>query len=246
MSNSEKFDKLFKEFDSETQKKAKKYKIETYYTNNERKSYVGLKKCIDKLSEKKYNPYYNNYDFIDFFIKIRNIKFHSNDDIYFYITDETIKKFESILEEVKHPFTLKKKCIKNVYFATLNSNVKDIMKEMNNRCYTHIPIYFNDSKKELVGIFSENSLYDFLMKNDFICIEDNTTFDDIKECISIDNSNDRIMFKSEKSLYDDVVNNFIMEYKKRSRLECIMVTQSGGKNETITGILTIWDIVGMR
>lgn len=246
MSNSEKFDKLFKEFDSETQKKANNYKIEFDGQSDQKNGYIGLKKCVNDLSEKNYSPYRDNYDFIDFCIKIRNIKFHSNDDIYFYLTDEAINKFESIVEMVKHPFTLESKCIKNVYYATLNSKVKDIMNEMNDKSYTHIPIYSDDSRSCLVGIFSEYSLYDFLMKNDFICIEDNTTFNQIKECIAPNNSKERVMFKARNSLYDDVVNEFIKEYKKKSRLECIMVTHSGSEKECVIGILTIWDIIGMR
>ena len=243
MSNSERFDKLFKEFDKETQKKAKKIKIEVDCTRDKKNGCIGLKACVDNLRNLRCNPYFENYDFIDFCIKIRNIKFHSNDDIYFYLTDETIKKFETILEEVKHPYTLNSKSVKNVYDAKLSSNVKEVMKKMNENCYTHIPVY-DDLNGKLVGIFSEYSLYDFLLKNEFIVIEEDTTFSQIRECINLENLNGRVIFESKYSLYDDIVNKFIKEFKNKSKLECIMVTDSGSKNEKVIGILTIWDVIG--
>lgn len=243
MSNSEKFDKLFKEFDQETQKKAKQKRIKFDCTYDKKNGYIGLKSCVDNLYNLRYNPYFENYDFIDFCLKIRNIKFHSNDDIYFYLTDETIKKFEKILEEVKHPYTLNSKSVKGVYDAMLSSNVKKVMKEMNDKCYTHIPIY-DDLNGNLVGIFSEYSLYDFLLKNEFMVIDEDTTFDQIRECINLENLNGRVIFESKNSLYDDVVKRFIEEYKNKSKLECIMVTNSGKKSERVIGILTIWDVIG--
>lgn len=230
MSNSEKFEKLFKSFEEETRKKI----------NNED---LTLSDCINTLKGKRYNPYYRDYDFIEFCRKIRNIKFHSNDDVYFYLTDETIYKLETILDEVKHPFTVENKSIKNIYYATLSSNVKEVMKQMNEKCYTHIPIY-DDNCKNLVGIFSEYSLYDFVLKNEFIVVTDETKFSEIENCIKVDNSKERVFFEARNSLYDDVVNKFIKEYKEKNKLDCIMVTQNGKIGEKVIGILTIWDIIG--
>lgn len=230
MNNSEKFEKLFKSFEVETKNKVKNKSLT-------------LEECVKELKDKRYNPYLRDFDFIDFCRKIRNIKFHSNDDIYFYVTDETIKKLEDILEEIKHPFTVENKSIKNIYSATLSSNVKEVMQEMFNKCYTHIPIY-DDNCNELLGIFSEYSLYDYILKNEFIVIDNKTTFKDIEECIKIENSKERVFFEARNSLYDDVVNKFIKEYKERKKLDCIMITQNGKCNEKIIGILTIWDIIG--
>ena len=42
MSNSEKFDKLFKEFDQETQKKAKQKRIKFDCTYDKKNGYIGL------------------------------------------------------------------------------------------------------------------------------------------------------------------------------------------------------------
>lgn len=243
MSNSEKFDELFKKFDFETQKKARNLRIKFSCNNDEKNGYIGLKQCINELYRFRYNPYYKDYDFIDFCIQIRNIKFHRNDDNYFFLTDDTIEKFKEVLKKVEHPDNVLAKATKNVYSANLSSNVKEVMNEMNINSYTHIPIY-DENNKKLVGIFSEFSLYDYINKNGVILIEDDTTFQQIEDCIKIENSNERVIFKSKTDLYDDTVNDFIKQYKNKNKLDCIMITDSGSADEKVIGILTIWDVIG--
>ena len=52
---------------------------------------------------------------------------------------------------------------------------------MNENNYTHIPIYQDGSKKELVGIFSENSIFQYLLKDKIIEVDVDKKFSDIKE-----------------------------------------------------------------
>lgn len=240
MNNNEKFNYLITEFEQETKKRAKEnLKI------NEPIEKLRLTESIEKLKAKGYNPYLRDYDFICFCRDMRNGKFHDNKyNNYFNVTDELIEKLEEVIDEVKHPFSVESKATKNVFSASLSYKVKDTMKEMSNKCYTHIPVYKDDKKSQLVGIFSENMLFDFISKNGYIVIEENTTFEEIQECISLNNINGKIEFVSRKLLYDDVINKFIKEYKNNNRLECIMVTHSGDKTEKVIGILTTWDIIG--
>ena len=55
-----KFDKLFKEFDRETQKKAKQKRIKFDCTYDKKNGYIGLKSCVDNLYNLRYNPYFEN------------------------------------------------------------------------------------------------------------------------------------------------------------------------------------------
>ena len=45
-------------------------------------------------------------------------------------------------------------------------------------------------------------------------------------------------------LYDDVVNEFISEFKNKNKLSCVMITQNGKETEKVIGIITAWDIIG--
>ena len=106
--------------------------------------------------------------------------------------------------------------------------------------YTHIPIYDND---KLIGIFSENSLFQYLFKDEIVEISNKTTFSEILNYISLDNTKELIKFKSKKTLYDDIVSDFMNEFKNNQKLSCIMITENGKPNERVIGILTAWDII---
>lgn len=230
MNNQEKFTKLFIEFDEETKKKLN-YK------------YKDLDVCIDELRKNGYNPYVKEYGFITFCRRLRNISFHNTNDNYYLITDETIKKLSEVLEEVKHPYKVYSKATINIYSKTLNDKVLPTMIDMNEKSYTHIPIYSEDNK-ELVGVFSENSLFQSVMDNEIVGIDEATTFNDIKDCINFDKSKELVKFVPRDLLYDDVVNDFIREFKNNNKLSCVMVTNSGKNTERVIGIITAWDIIG--
>lgn len=231
MNNNDRFNELFIEFEEETKKKVKN-------------KYLTLEKCIEELKNKRYNPYLREESFIDFCRKIRNIKFHGTNDHYFLITDDTIQKLEDIVNEVKHPFKIEHKATKNVFSANLHSNVRKIMREMDEKSYTHIPIYSDSSEKELVGVFSENSIFQSLIQKQTIEVRDSTTFEDIRTCIDLRNTKEVIKFVSRDKLYDDVVNDFIQEFKDKKKLSCVMVTHHGTSKERVIGILTSWDVIG--
>ena len=231
MNNIEEFRKLFNEFEDETKKKLN-YK------------YDKIGECISILADKRRNPYFNERSFIEFCTRLRNIASHNNNDNYYLITEDTITKFKEVLNEVKHPYNVYSKATKNIYSKTINDKVLPTMNEMNEKSYTHIPIYDTDNKT-LVGIFSENSLFQFLSDDDhFIALDEHTTFDTIRKCIDLDKTKEIVKFVSKDKLYDDVVSDFIKEFKEGNKLACIMVTENGKKTEKVIGIITSWDVIG--
>ena len=230
MNNIEKFRKLFLEFEVATKKKV----------GNDR---LNLDECIKELKSKRINPYIRDDSFIDFCRRLRNINSHNINDNYYLITDETITKLEKIVEEVKHPYKVSNKATLNIYSKTLNDNVMNTMKDMNEKNYTHIPIY-DETNKHLVGICSENSLFQYSLEDKIIEVDENTTFNDIKKCIDIKLSKEIVKFVAKDNLYDDVVNEFISEFKNKNKLSCVMITQNGKETEKVIGIITAWDIIG--
>ena len=230
MNNIEEFRKIFKEFEDETKKKLK-YK------------YDDLGECINILSDKRWNPYFSERSFIQFCRKLRNIDSHNNNDKYYLITDDTILRLKNVLEEVKHPYKVYNKATTNIYSKNVNDLVLTTMKDMNDKSYTHIPIY-EDDNKTLAGIFSENTLFQYVMNDKIIEIDENTTFNDIRKVIDLKNSKEIIRFVSKEELYDKVVNEFIKEFKENNKLACVLVTNSGSKNEKVMGIITAWDVIG--
>lgn len=240
MNNEELFRKLFVDFDIETKKKLKREEVISLL-NKDKKIEPNLSDYIDALKVKRISPYYNEYDFISFCRWCRNRISHINDnEKYLIYTDDLINKFKMILDVVKHPYTVYSKSIKKIYSANINDNVKKVMKTMSDSNYTHVPIYDND---KLVGIFSEGALFNYLLDNNEINIDDKTIFNDIKEYIDITNSNELVEFVSKDMLYDDIINYFINKFNDGKKISCILITHNGKKHEKILGILTYWDII---
>ena len=228
MENTEIFRRKFLEFEKLT-------------TNEENKDEKLIEK-IKELKNKHREPYYSQYDFIDFCRVCRNrIAHNSYENEFIFYGEDMIKRLDGIIEEIKHPFKVYDKSTKNVYSANLNDNVREKMKMMMENNYTHIPIYDNN---KLVGIFSEGVLFIYLYENEIVEIDENTLFKDIKDFISFNNSKEIIKFASRNRLYDDICLEFINEFKKGSKLSCVLVTENGKAEEKVIGILTAWDILG--
>ena len=228
MNNIERFRNLFLEFETETKKKVDKD--------------LSLDECVRELKNRRLNPYKNEDSFIDFCRRLRNIVSHNVNDNYYLITDDTINKLVKILKEVRHPYKVIDKATKNITSKKLNESVLKTMQEMNDKSYTHIPIY--DNNKQLAGVFSENSLFQYIMSGNKFDINESTTFNDIKECIDLNMSKEIVKFVARGQLYDDVVNDFIYEFKNDNKLSCVMVTEHGKSTEYVQGIITAWDIIG--
>lgn len=236
--NIEKFRILFIEFENLTKNLIRNKNIDIKIHNND----IDIYDAIDKLKRKRIIPYCTEMDFLLFCKNCRNRVSHVNDDFkYIIYTDEFINKLENIIDQIKNPPTAYSLSTKNITRANIEENVKVYMQKMNELNYTHIPIYDQD---KLVGIFSEKSIFNYLLKDEIIEIDENTTFEDIKEYISMENSKETIKFISKAELYNDVINEFINQFKQGKKLDCIMITENGVVGEKVIGIITSWDVLG--
>ena len=87
---------------------------------------------------------------------------------------------------------------------------------------------------------------EFLGFKNNIQIEENTTFNDIKDCFLIPNKTEIVKFAPKDKNYNEIIIEFINEFKKRERLSCFMITEDGSANHKIIGIITAWDIIGKK
>ena len=229
MNNIDVFKRLFNEFEELTFNICK---------NNR----LTISEAIKELKDRRISPYSTQYSFIEFCRRLRNSNSHTNNDSeYLIYTDKLIENFKNIIEVIKHPYKVYDKATHPVVGFNENDKVRNVMKKMDELNYTHIPIY--DNNKKIVGVFSETAIFKYLYDNEIIQIDNETTFKEIKKYIDLNNS-DNIKFVAKNELYDNVINEFISEFKKGSKLSCVMVTEHGKKNEYIIGIITAWDIIG--
>lgn len=128
-----------------------------------------------------------------------------------------------------------------VCWKSMNDLVKDTIKEMSDKLYTHIPI-LEDGK--VIGVFDENSIFNYLSKQEIIMIEENTTFNDIKEYIGLyDREMEEFIFFSSQSYLEELEKEFEKSYKRGKRIGIAFMTQNGKSHEKLQGIITPWDMI---
>lgn len=128
-----------------------------------------------------------------------------------------------------------------VCWKSMNDSVKDTIKEMSDKLYTHIPI-LEDGK--VIGVFDENSIFNYLSKQEIIMIEENTTFNDIKEYIGLyDREMEEFIFFSSQRYLEELEKEFEKSYKRGKRIGIAFMTQNGKSREKLQGIITPWDMI---
>ena len=215
--------------------------VRRVYDVDKQTSIVSVLK-LQKRFEKYKNDIQSCADLRNFYQHDSKIKNRYVSDV----SDEAIEFIRSLTLIVNDRKKCKDRCIpfKNVYWRTLNDSVKDTMRVMNTKMYTHVPIL--DGGK-VIGVFDENSLFSFISSDTdgIFEFDDSLRFSDL---ISFINLNDREMeeFKFLKitSWLDDAVSEFNKSFENGKRLGLLMLTASGKPNEELQGILTPWDVIG--
>ncbi len=235
---SDKFYKLFQEFEELIKQRCIKSGINT--------DGVELYILINKLSEK--SRYFKNKKLeIDIMRDIRNIYSHSRDEKYRYVVcpnPEINNKLKDIINEIKNPPLIYESpiCIKDIFNKTMDDSIYDTIKMMTEKMYTHIPIFEN---KKLIGVFSENTLLDVVRNETGIILDNNTKFKSIEKYLKIENhSMEEFIFVSRRKNIYDIEDIFKDYFFKTKRIGCIYVTENGKDTENILGMLTAWDVLG--
>lgn len=235
MDNKDKFISLYVEFEELTRNNE---------INNKNQNNPEFWRIVEDLNKKRISPYYECFEFLNFCRIYRNkITHEKKESIYLSFSDDFINKFAEIVNLVKSPNSVYSKSTKNVFGVDVDDNVKEKMTIMIKNNYTHVPVYEGN---DLIGVFSESSLFHYLYKDEIVEISNTTKFGDIKRYIDFENSKELIRFVKRNDRYDQVVNSFIKEFEKGEKLSCIMITQNGLNTEKVIGIITVWDVIGRR
>lgn len=179
---------------------------------------------------------------------LRNFYQHNskmNNQFIAEVSMDAIEFVKYLTAQVNNREKCRDRCImfKDIYWRSLNDSIKDTMKTMQNKLYTHIPIL---EDRKVVGIFDENSLFSFLAatNDDIFEFDDNLTFADMKEHIKLDGREmEEFKFFGINRYTDDAVEEFNKCLKRGMRLGLLLLTPSGKQTEDLQGIITPWDII---
>ncbi len=158
--------------------------------------------------------------------------------------DIIIIKYQKIRDEILNPpLALDILAVKaeKIYKIGLNYNAIEVMEEMNKQAFSYVPVIEKDT---LIGVFSEKSIFSYIVKNKNVLIDDECKISDFLEFIPLDNHcNECFLFKSRTITVVEIEEVFKNNLIGNKRIAIIFITEKGKENEKILGLITPWDVV---
>lgn len=157
--------------------------------------------------------------------------------------DAMLAFIEQLINKVESRPQCKDICIKfqNLEWRALSDSVKATIKVMRQKVYTHIPIIENGV---LIGVFDENSLFNYVAENEIVDVDNKLCFADIRQYLSIqDREMEEFLFVKSTMYVEDLEKEIQKYFSKNKRVGIAFLTVNGRENEPIQGIITPWDII---
>ena len=121
-------------------------------------------------------------------------------------------------------------------------NVIQLMKTMNKKGFSHTPVFEHG---RFFGVFSVSTIFSYILDNPGAAIDEYFKVGMLKKYLPIDkHSIERFEFVSKDTNVWDVKEKLERKCSnKNKRLAAVFVTERGGMDEDLLGIITPWDVV---
>lgn len=125
--------------------------------------------------------------------------------------------------------------------ANLNQKALSVMKRMEQRGFSHIPVFENGT---MVGVFSISTVFSYIVANRSAALDDHTEIGDFYDMLPVErHKNEQFMFVGRETTVAEVRAAFEAKRERSRRLAIVFVTEHGDKNERLLGMLTPWDVL---
>lgn len=236
-SNSQKFLAIYNEIDDFMRQDLK----EGYH--------VGHSDMIYQMIKKGNRVFEYYYEDLKKYSRLRNAIVHNPDqriaDPIAEPHDVIVQQYQELLDKVLHPeLALDKLAISidKLYTVTLNTNILKAMKIMNKNLYTYLPVM---EKRKFIGVFSDSTLFDYIIKWQGAVIDEKLAIRDLGEVIHINNhASEAFLFANKEITVIEVEDIFRKGFKNHKRIAVVFITDGGTENDEILGLVTAWDIAG--
>jgi predicted transcriptional regulator len=155
-----------------------------------------------------------------------------------------IELIDMVIDRIKNPVRCCDVAIpfNELVWKSLDDLVMPTIKLMNDRNISHVPIL---KDRRVVGDFSSNCVFPYLLGDENCHIESKTRFRDLNRYLDL-KSHPSETFKfipyDEKLSYAEKL--YEENYANHDRIGLIFLTENGKPDERLLGILTSWLIVG--
>lgn len=180
--------------------------------------------------------------------EVRNLLTHNpkiHDRYAVQPSDEMIALLDRVIARIMDPQRAKHIWIprRNITCRTMNDFVRPAMVEMNERMYTHIPIMEDGI---VIGVFSENTLLNYLIDDEIVSIDRNVRFSDIEKYLPLEQHRaESFRFIGQETPVSEIEDIFAAADRASDRIGLIFVTNSGKRTEKLLGIISAWDVAGI-
>jgi hypothetical protein len=203
---------------------------------------------VDRLGET--NKFIRNHrDELKLYARLRNAIVHnpfgSEIDVIAEPHPRIVAKYAALRDGIVNPPAALRFAIqpKKIYSTTMDASAREVMRVMADKVYTYVPVL--DSKGDITGIFSENTVFLYLARNEICAVDSKTAIAEFAEYLPLNqHASEYFEFVSRQANIDDVRDLFEKGSAERKRLAAVFITASGRKDEPILGMLTAWDIAG--
>ena len=131
----------------------------------------------------------------------------------------------------------------DIYWRSLDDSVKEAMQVMRERTFTHVPILNAD--RRVIGVFDENSVFEYLTAEGIVDIDDDLRFGAIQKYLSVTGREmEEFLFVDPGMPVDELEALIEGRFQKNRRVGMAFLTAGGRQSSSLYGIVTPWDILG--
>jgi len=187
---------------------------------------------------------------LNLFREIRNLLSHHPEiggESAIVPSESVIDTLREIIRAVENPpmALVMATPMKNITKATSSTPTMEVMKLMEERGFSHIPIVKNEV---ISGVFSVSTLFSYYLKNGKTEIPAESVVADFADFLPVDSHSTEVFsFLPSSATYFDVKDEFsrlgAFAGPKRKRLAVIFVTADGSASKPVLGMITPWDVI---
>lgn len=198
---------------------------------------------IDLLnnSKDKHATIRHHFEQLKQFARLRNAIVHEKVRQDYYIADphwEIVYEIEQIRDILQKPPSAMAIASKPVLYFESDAPMNDILKAVAKFGYSQFPIYNNGLFK---GLLTNGGIVRWFSRavTDQCIMIDNMKPSDI---LPIEKTHNAGFLSEEKTIFD-VEALFESHFNQKKKIEAVIITSSGNKNEPPLGIITPWDLI---
>lgn len=156
--------------------------------------------------------------------------------------DELMEVLFTVVNELRSPEKALNSATlaENVLMATPQKKVLELMRLMEQKGYSHVPVWYYG---EMIGVFSRSTLFSYLIDHPEMKLDEDSRVEMFKQYIPLNRHNERFLFADENMTVWEAREAF-QNAVRQKRLAAIFITDTGKTKGRLLGMLTPWDVLG--